>query len=82
MIDKRIVEEISSKILGLLPKSLGALKKDLEGSVKKCVSGALDKFDLVSKEAFDAQTNALNKAQERLDELKKQVGELEKKLQK
>ena len=80
MADKSVVEEITKKILGLLPKSLGLLKQDLESSVKKCVKGALDKFDLVSKETFDAQTQALNKAHEKLDELNKKVSGLEDKL--
>jgi len=65
--------------MNALPKDLAILKKDFDTTVKSCLKSSLEKFDLVSREEFDIQARALQRAQEKLFTLKERVEELEKK---
>ncbi len=55
-------------------------KKDLEHNLRALLNEAVSKMDLVSKEELERQRTALNKANQRLNELLKQVEELEEKI--
>ncbi|MGE8539755.1 accessory factor UbiK family protein [Acinetobacter sp. ANC 3813] len=56
-------------------------KKDLEHNVRALLNEAVSKMDLVSKEEIERQRTALNNANLRLNELLKQVEQLELKIQ-
>ena len=55
-------------------------KKDLEHNLRALLNEAVSKMDLVSKEEIERQRTALNQANQRLNELLKQVEELEEKI--
>jgi len=55
-------------------------KKDLEHNLRALLNEAVSKMDLVSKEELERQRTALNNANQRLNELLKQVEELEEKV--
>ncbi|MGI1795542.1 accessory factor UbiK family protein [Acinetobacter sp. YH12047] len=55
-------------------------KKDLEHNLRALLNEAVSKMDLVSKEELERQRTALNNANQRLNELLKQVEELEEKI--
>ena len=52
-------------------------KKDLEKNLRALLNEAVEKLDLVSKQEIDRQKTALQSANQRLEELKKQVSLLE-----
>lgn len=54
-------------------------KKDLEHNLRALLNEAVSKMDLVSKEEIERQRTALNQANQRLNELLKQVESLEEK---
>jgi BMFP domain-containing protein YqiC len=56
-------------------------KKDLEHNVRALLNEAVSKMDLVSKDEIERQRTALNNANLRLNELLKQVEQLELKIQ-
>ncbi|HCL58664.1 MULTISPECIES: accessory factor UbiK family protein [Acinetobacter] len=55
-------------------------KKDLEHNLRALLNEAVSKMDLVSKEELERQRTALNNANQRLNDLLKQVEELEEKI--
>jgi len=55
-------------------------KKDLEHNLRALLNEAVSKMDLVSKEEIERQRTALNLANQRLNELLKQVESLEEKI--
>lgn len=68
---QKFFQEIDRKLPGLqdmLPKQ----------EIKAAVQSALGKMDLVTREEFDAQTAVLQRTRERLEQLEKQLTELEK----
>jgi BMFP domain-containing protein YqiC len=54
--------------------------KDVERNVKAMLSQGFSKLDLVTREEFDTQTQVLLRTRARLEELERQVAELEQKL--
>ncbi|MDX8255341.1 accessory factor UbiK family protein [Acinetobacter pittii] len=52
-------------------------KKDLEKNLRALLNEAVEKLDLVSKQEIDRQKTALQLANQRLEELQKQVSQLE-----
>ncbi|MDD9319616.1 accessory factor UbiK family protein [Acinetobacter lactucae] len=52
-------------------------KKDLEKNLRALLNEAVEKLDLVSKQEIDRQKTALQSANQRLEELQKQVSRLE-----
>ena len=52
-------------------------KKDLEKNLRALLNEAVEKLDLVSKQDIDRQKTALQSANQRLEELQKQVSLLE-----
>ncbi|MBJ9723274.1 accessory factor UbiK family protein [Acinetobacter calcoaceticus] len=52
-------------------------KKDLEKNLRALLNEAVEKLDLVSRQEIDRQKTALQSANQRLEELQKQVGLLE-----
>lgn len=55
-------------------------KKDLEHNLRALLNEAVSKMDLVSKDEIERQRTALNQANQRLNELLKQVESLEEKI--
>lgn len=55
-------------------------KKDLEKNLRALLNEAVEKLDLVSKQEIDRQKTALQSANQRLEELQKQVSLLEENL--
>ncbi|MEN8425666.1 accessory factor UbiK family protein [Acinetobacter schindleri] len=55
-------------------------KKDLEHNLRALLNEAVSKMDLVSKEEIERQRTALNQANQRLNDLLKQVESLEEKI--
>lgn len=52
-------------------------KKDLEKNLRALLNEAVEKLDLVSKQEIDRQKTALQSANQRLEQLQKQVSLLE-----
>lgn len=81
MIDPKILDGISSKISGNLPKGLQVLQKDLQRNLHSGMEGALSKLNLVTREEFDVQQAVLMRTRAKIEAMEKQIAELEKNLQ-
>jgi BMFP domain-containing protein YqiC len=74
--DHTMIETLLQAILQQIEEP----KKDLEHNLRALLNEAVSKMDLVSKEEIERQRTALNQANQRLNELLKQVESLEEKI--
>jgi BMFP domain-containing protein YqiC len=71
------LEEINAKLAELFAASP---TRDVEKNLRALLSGALSRFDLVTREEFDEQIKVLARAREKLAALEVRISELEAKL--
>lgn len=74
MAGPRILEDIGAKLSELAANSPA---RDLEKNVRALMTSAFSRLDLVTREEFDIQREALTQARARLAELERRVAELE-----
>ena len=75
MENKNTFDDLAKKISDLLP---GNLQNDIESNIKAILQSSLSKMNLVTREEFDIQSALLTRTREKLDQLEKQLAELEK----
>lgn len=78
MIDAKIFDDISQRIAGQMPSGLQLLQDDLKKNVRAAVEASLTHLNLVTREEFDVQAKVLARTRAKLEDLEKQVAELEK----
>ena len=80
MNNKTILDDLSDKLAGLLPKAeaLGSeMKGELQAKIQGQIKSSLASLDVVSREEFDAQAAALERAEAKIAELERRLGALE-----
>ena len=70
------LDEITKKLMDLLPGNRQEIEDDLRQKIKMVIQYSLIRLDLVSREEFDVQTQVLAKTREKLESLEKQVQEM------
>lgn len=78
MIDKKLFDETAKKLCDALPESLKHMKNDLENTFRHILQTTFSKLDLVTREEFDAQVAVLARTRQKIDEIEKQLAELNK----
>ncbi|MCK5002336.1 MAG: accessory factor UbiK family protein [Gammaproteobacteria bacterium] len=77
MENKNTFDDLAKKITGLLPGNIQQVQQDLEANIKALLQSSLSKMNLVAREEFDVQSALLARTREKLDQLEKQLAELE-----
>lgn len=77
MLDPKLLDELSGKFAALLAASPA---RDIEKNLRALATSTLARFDLVTREEFDLQREALARARDRLAVLEAQVAALEQRL--
>ena len=75
-IDNMLLDQITQNILGAFNK-VGETREELTRKVNDVLREAVEHFDLVSREEFDAANELLSNTRIKVDELEKRVAELE-----
>ncbi|MGH8442850.1 MAG: accessory factor UbiK family protein [Nevskiaceae bacterium] len=78
MADSRLLEDLAARLARVLPPGLASLRAELEDNFRSILRANLDRFDLVSRERFEAQAEVLKKTQAKLEALEKRLEQLEK----
>ncbi|MCF6218224.1 MAG: accessory factor UbiK family protein [Gammaproteobacteria bacterium] len=78
MIDHKVMDELASKISGLVPPGVKGIQEDIEKSVQGVLQSAFSRMELVTREEFDVQSEVLSRTRSKLELLEKQVAALEK----
>lgn len=76
MIKNDLLDEISQRMASLLPMA-EELSSDAKAKLNQGLKRALADMDILSREEFDAQADALRRAERRLDELEGNLAKLE-----
>ena len=79
MIQAKVIEDLATKLSGVIPPSLKGLRRELEDNFRVVLSSNLERFDLVSRERFDIQAELLARTQARLATLEKRLAAIESK---
>ena len=80
MFDPKHLDDLTRRLTGSLPKGLLSLQQDMERNMRAVLEAGLTKLDLVTREEFDVQSAVLARTRAKLEELEKQVAELEAKV--
>jgi BMFP domain-containing protein YqiC len=77
MIDSKQISSLVEAVASVIPEQLGAFPENAQNNLKATLASVFAKMDLVTREEFDVQTNVLAKTRKKLEELEKQIGNLE-----
>jgi len=77
MSDPRSLEDLAARLARVLPPGLSALRAELEDNFRAILRANLERFDLVSRERFEAQAELLAKTQAKLEALEQRLAALE-----
>jgi hypothetical protein len=77
MLDSKNINELVKNLMDSLPSGVTNLTKDIERNFQGILQSAFKKMDLVTREEFDAQTKVLLRTRMKLEQLEKQLQELE-----
>ena len=72
------LEQLSKRISALIPGDLKHLQGDIEDNIHSLLQTSLTKMNLVTREEFDVQSAVLQRTREKLEQLEKQVAQLQK----
>jgi len=77
VINPQNIEQVLDSLRRVVP---GGLAQEVEKNLRAALTAALAKLDLVTREELDVQAAVLARTRARLEDLEKQVAELEKML--
>jgi ubiquinone biosynthesis accessory factor UbiK len=78
MFKKEFFDDLTQKFSALIPEGFHSLKEEFEKNTHAILQNTFAKVNLVTREEFDVQANVLKKTRSKLEQLEKQVLELEK----
>ena len=73
------LEELTKRISSLIPGDVKHMQDDFENNVRSLLQSTLNKMNLVTREEFDVQSAVLQRTREKLEQLEKQLEQLQKK---
>src|SRR5581483_3916410 len=77
MIDVQGIDQLAQRLAALVPPGLNAAREDLQANFRDVLAHGLRRFDLVTREEFDAQRAVLSRTRELVAQLEARVAELE-----
>ena len=80
MLDNKVLDDIARRLSGAMPATAKAVQNDLEKNLRAATQVVFAKLDLVTREEFDVQRKVLARSREKIEQLEKQVAELEARL--
>lgn len=80
MLDAKFLDEIAKRLNDAMPSGASEARRDLEKNLRAASQSVFAKLDLVTREEFDVQSKVLARSREKIEQLEKQVAELEARL--
>ena len=75
------IEQLVNRIMQSLPAGLQDMKQDVDQQLRAALQRALSQMNLVTREEFDIQREVLLRTRAKLEDLERQVAELERALE-
>ena len=79
MFNSKFVEDLSARLSAMIPLA-EEVREDLRTKIEQLLKSSLSGLDLLSREEFDAQRTALERAEKRIRELEECLRELTEKM--
>jgi BMFP domain-containing protein YqiC len=80
MLNPKLLDDIARRLTGAMPPAAREIQTDLEKNLRAATQSVFAKMDLVTREEFDVQAKVLARSRAKLEQLEKQVAELEARL--
>lgn len=77
MLKTHFIKQLIEQLGGALPEHMSSFKNDFEKNCKAVLNKTFEKFDLVTREEFDTQSKVLARTRKKLEDLEKELKELE-----
>ena len=77
MIDPKAFDDLAKRFAEAVPPSFRQFQTEMEKNAHAALQAALAKLDLVTREEFEVQQAVLARTRAKLEELEKQVADLE-----
>ncbi len=71
------IQQAIQQAIKLIPNDMTRFREDVEKNLKSTIQATFSKFDLVSREEFDIQTELLSRTRALVEELEKKISDLE-----
>ena len=78
--DKKFFDQVTERVAAILPQAeaLGQnVRNDVKDKIEEQLKNSLGSLNIISKDEFDAQSAALQRAQVRIKDLEEKVSRLE-----
>ena len=79
MFNSKFVEDLSARLSAMIPLA-EEVREDLRTKIEQLLKSSFAGLDLLSREEFDAQRTALERAEKRIRELEDSLSELTEKM--
>ena len=79
MFNNKFVEDLSARLSAMLPLA-GEVREELRTKIEQLLKSSFAGLDLLSREEFDSQRTALERAEMRIRELEESLSELTEKM--
>jgi BMFP domain-containing protein YqiC len=79
-LDKKFFDQVTERVAAILPQAeaLGQnVRNDMKDKIEEQLKNSLGSLNIISKDEFDAQSAALQRAQVRIKALEEKVSRLE-----
>ncbi len=77
MIDTKLIDELTERLSGSLPRGIQALQSDIHKTLRAGLEAGLSRLDLVTREEFEVQAAVLSRTREKLERLEQRLKTLE-----
>ncbi|MDQ2972087.1 MAG: accessory factor UbiK family protein [Rhodanobacteraceae bacterium] len=77
MINVQGIDRLAQRLAALVPPGLNAAREDLQANFRDVLRLGLQRYDVVTREEFDAQRAVLARTRELVVQLEKRIAELE-----
>lgn len=78
MFDPKVLDNLAQKLADALPSGFVNAKQDAEKTLRAGLESTLSRLNMVSRDEFETQSAVLARSREKIDQLEKQVADLEK----
>ncbi|MBL4729330.1 MAG: accessory factor UbiK family protein [Gammaproteobacteria bacterium] len=79
MFNTKFIEDLSARLSAMIPLA-GEVREELRTKIEQLLKNSFAGLDLLSREEFDAQRAALERAEKHIKELEKSLSELSEKI--
>ncbi len=77
MFNAKLLDDIAQRLSSAMPDAAKAAQADLEKNLHAATQSVFARLDLVTREEFDVQCKVLARSRAKIEQLEKQVAELE-----